>query len=137
MPETLTPFIALALGGLVFAVAAIVMIAARPASAGSAVLAGALSAGFAAFTAVTIATEGVLPVVLNHTTNLWGVQVWYDLLFSLGIATFLILPRARAQGMNVMAWTAFILATASIGLRARAARLFWLEQTAAREAGGA
>ncbi len=97
MPEPLTPFLALATAGLVFAVAAILFIAARPGAPGNAVLAGALSAGFAAFSAVTIATEGLLPVVLNHTNNLWGVQVWYDLLFSLSVAVFLILPRARAR----------------------------------------
>ena len=134
MPETLTPFLALAGAGLAFAVAAIVFIAMRPGAPGNAVVAGALSAGFAAFTAVTIAAEGVFPVILNHTTNLWGVQVWYDLLFSLSVATFLILPRARAVGMNLPLWVAFILATASIGLLAMAARLFWLEQGNAREA---
>jgi hypothetical protein len=133
MPETLTPFLALAGGGLVCAVAAILMIAARPGAPGNAVVAGALSAGFAAFSAVTIAAEGVFPVILNHTSNLWGVQVWWDLLFSLGVATFLILPRARAVGMNLPLWVAFILATASIGLLAMAARLFWLEQASARE----
>lgn len=128
MPETLTPFLALAGAGLAFAVAAILFIALRPGAPGNAVLAGALSAGFAAFSAVTIATEGVLPVVLNHTANLWGVQVWYDLLFSLSVALFLILPRARAQGMSIAPWVLFILATASIGLLAMCARLFWLEQ---------
>ncbi len=128
MAETLTPFLALAAAGLIVAVAAILMIVARPGSAGNAVLAGALAAGFAAFTAVTIAAEGLSPVIANHTSNLWGVQVWWDLLFALGVATFLILPRARAAGMNVPLWTALILATASIGLLAMAARLFWLEQ---------
>ncbi|MBU7580733.1 MAG: hypothetical protein KAF27_09705 [Porphyrobacter sp.] len=118
---------------MICAVVAVVVIAARPAAPGNALLAGALSAGFAAFTAVTIASEGVFPVMLNHTSNLWGVQVWWDLLFALGIATFLILPRARAAGMNVPLWVAFILATASIGLLAMAARLFWLEQSRAAQ----
>lgn len=130
MPESLTPFIALAGGGLVFAVAAILSITLRPQAPGNAVLAGALAAGFAAFTAVTIASEGVVPVIVNHTSNLWGVQVWWDLLFSLSIAVFLILPRARAVGMNLWAWVLLILATASIGLLAMAARLFWLERQA-------
>lgn len=136
MPETLTPFLALAAAGLVFAVAAILFITMRPGAPGNAVLAGALSAGFAAFSAVTIATEGLLPVVLNHTTNLWGVQVWYDLLFSLSVAVFLILPRAKAAGMSIAPWVIVILATASIGLLAMCARLFWLEQsqTAAKPA---
>jgi hypothetical protein len=129
MPDASLPFIALAGGGLVFGVAAILSILLRPGAPGSALVAGALSAGFAAFTAVTIATEGVFPVVLNHTTNLWGVQVWWDLLFSLSVAFFFVLPRARAQGMNVGLWTLFVLATASIGLLAMIARLFWLEQT--------
>jgi hypothetical protein len=130
MPDSLTPFIALAGGGLVCAVVAVLFIALRPGAPGQAMLAGALAAGFAGFTAVTIATEGVFPVILNHTSNLWGVQVWWDLLFSLSVATFLILPRARAAGMSVWPWVLFILATASIGLLAMCARLFWLENRA-------
>jgi hypothetical protein len=135
MPTELTPYLALAGGGLVFTVAAVLSMVLRPNAPGNALLAGALSAGFAAFSAVTIATEGVFPVVLNHTSNLWGVQVWWDLLFSLSIAYFLILPRAKAQGMNLILWTVFILATASIGLLAMCSRLFWLEgQSATRAA---
>lgn len=72
-----------------------------------------------------------MPVLVNHTSNLWGVQVWWDLLLSLTVALFLIAPRARAQGMNLPLWTLFIVATASIGLLAMCARLFWLEQQAA------
>lgn len=135
MPTELTPFLALAGGGLVFTVAAVLAMFLRPLAPGNAVLAGALAAGFAAFSAVTIWAEGVFPVVLNHTSNLWGVQVWWDLLFSLSVAYFLILPRAKAQGMNLAAWTLFILATASIGLLAMCSRLFWLEgQAKARAA---
>lgn len=138
MPQPITPFVALAGGGMVFAVAAILMMLARPGAPGNALLAGALSAGFAGFTAITIAAEGVFPVILNHTSNLWGVQVWWDLLFALTVAYFLILPRARAADMNLWPWTLFILATASIGLLAMCARLFWLEQErkAATEAAG-
>jgi hypothetical protein len=132
MSETITPFIALAGGGLVCAVAAILWTSLRPAAPGNAVMAAILSAGFAAFTAVTVAVEGVFPVILNHTSNLWGVQVWWDLLFSLSVGFFLILPRARAVGMNVPVWTAFVLTTASIGLLAMAARLFWLENSGER-----
>ena len=132
MDLALTPFIALAGGGLVCAVTAIIVAFTRPAAPGNAVLAAILSAGFAGFTAITIASEGVFPVILNHTSNLWGVQVWWDLLFSLGIAYVLILPRARAQGMNLPMWTVLILATASIALLAMCARLFWLERAEAK-----
>lgn len=128
MTQTLTPFIGLALGGLIFAVAAIAVTAMRRDTPGSSLLAASLSAGFAAFTIVTIASEGVWPVIVNHTSNLWGLQVWFDLLFSLSVAFFFVLPRARAAGMNTGLWTLFVLATASIGLLAMVARLFWLEQ---------
>lgn len=101
---------------------------------GSPVLAGVLFVGFSLFTALTIAREGVLTVVANHTMNLWGTQVWYDLLISVSLALFFILPRARAVGMNPVPWVLFVAATASIGLLAMVARLFWLEKSAHRTA---
>ena len=128
---TMTPFISLFLGGLIAALIAVSVILFARRDIGSFVLAGSLSAGFGAYTAVTIANEGVLPVWTNHTSNLWGVQVWWDLLFAVGIALFLIAPRARKAGMNMPFWTLAVLATASIALLAMCARLFWLEQRAA------
>ena len=95
---------------------------------GSAAVAAGLSGAFAGFSAITLYREGVVQVWSNHTANLWGVQVWWDLLLATGTALFLILPRARAAGMAVLPWTAFVTLTASIGLLAMAARLFWLER---------
>jgi hypothetical protein len=46
----------------------------------------------------------------------------------------LIVPQARAQGMSLGLRTLIILATASIGLLAMCARLFWLEQQATERA---
>jgi hypothetical protein len=131
MDAALTPYAALFIGGLVAALVAIGWVLAKPQSSGSPALAAALAAGFGAYTAVTIWAEGVMPVLANHTSNLWGVQVWWDLLFSLTIALFLIAPRARAAGMSLPLWTLFVVATASIGLLAMCARLFWLERAAA------
>ena len=92
------------------------------------VLAAAVSAGFGAFTAVTIWAEGIEPLIANHTVNLWGVQVWYDLLICVAIALLFVIPRARKAGMMVPLWVLFVASTASIGLLAMVARLFWLEQ---------
>lgn len=61
-----------------------------------------------------------------HNESL-GVQVWWDLLFAVGIALFFTAPRARKVGMSMLPWTLFVAATASIGLLAMIARLFWLE----------
>ena len=123
----MSAFEILAAAGLGSAMLALVYVLSGSPRTGSAVLAAALAAGFGAFTAVTIAREGVLLVWTNHTQNLWGVQVWWDLLFAVVLAVFLIAPRARAAGMRMIPWTCFVAATASIGLLAMVARLFWLE----------
>ena len=132
MDLALTPCLALFLGGIAAILVAIGWVLARRDTIGSPAIAAALAGGFAAYSGVTIWAEGLLPVLANHTSNLWGVQVWWDLLISVTIALFLIAPRARAQGMSLPLWTALIVATASIGLLAMCARLFWLERTAAK-----
>jgi hypothetical protein len=95
---------------------------------GNAAAAAALCALFAGYTAVQIGSEGVIGFYTNHTQDLTGVQVWWDLLMCALLALFFMAPRARAQGMNVTLWALFVGMTASIGLLAMAARLFWLEQ---------
>jgi len=131
METPLPPHIALFAAGLIATVAALVWIVSRRETIGSTAIAAALAAGFAAFTTVTIAAEGTTQVVINHASNLWGVQVWWDLLIAASIAIFLIQARARAVGMNVALWAPVILATGSIGLLAMCARLFWLERAQA------
>ncbi|WP_296715913.1 hypothetical protein [Erythrobacter sp.] len=101
---------------------------------GSTVAAAMLCGGFGAFTAVQIAQEGVIGFFTNHTRNLTGVQVWWDLIMCAMIALFFIAPRARRQGMNVPLWALLVGSTASIGLLAMCARLFWLERTASEAA---
>lgn len=117
-----------ALGGLIAAVAMVAFIISSKRESGSPLLAAMLSAGFAAFTAVQIWQDGIVTFWTNHTANLTGTQVWWDLLISVTIAVFLIAPRARRVGMNVPLWTVLVLGTASIGLLAMLARLFWLER---------
>jgi hypothetical protein len=131
MDIAFTPHLALFAGGLFATLIAVGWLLAKPQTVGSPTIAAVLCGGFAAYSGVTIWAEGLMPVLVNHTSNLWGVQVWWDLLLSLTVALFLIAPRARAQGMNLPLWTLFIVATASIGLLAMCARLFWLEQQAA------
>lgn len=118
-----------AAGGLA-ALVVLISIAVSHRRHGNAAIAGALFAGFSALTAYTIAQEGVMTVIANHTVNFWGIQVWYDLLFAVGIALFFIAPRARAVGMNIPLWVIFVGTTASIGLLAMIARLFILERGA-------
>jgi hypothetical protein len=87
-----------------------------------------LGAAFLLFSAVTVAREGLLQFWVNHTANLAGNQVWFDLLIAVGIAFWLIAPRARAVGMALLPWAVAVVATASIALLPMLARLVWLEQ---------
>ena len=86
-----------------------------------------IGAVFFAYTLVQIAQEGVVMFFTNHSANLTGLQVWWDLVMATLLDIFFILPRARAVGMNVIPWALLVGTTASIGLLAMCARLFWLE----------
>jgi len=121
-PQILTIAIAIA------AVIAFIIVAAQQRVTGSALLAAVLSGAFGGFTIVQLWQEGPVMFWTNHSANLTGVQVWWDLVSAVLLGLFLIIPRAKAAGMNIMPWALFVISTASIGLLAMAARLFWLEQ---------
>lgn len=91
-----------------------------------------LSAVFFAWTAWAIVAEGPLGFWSVHTANLWGNQVWFDLLFAAAIGWTLILPRARAQGMNVTLWMFALPLSGCIGFLAMLARLLYLEERRAK-----
>ena len=115
-------------------VALVYILVAKPTK-GNSLIAATLCGLFAGYTAVQIASEGMVMFFTNHSANLTGIQVWWDLIMSVIIALFFIAPRARAVGMNVVPWAIFVGTTASIGLLAMCARLFWLEASAeARDA---
>ncbi|MEM6475797.1 MAG: hypothetical protein AAF687_06490 [Pseudomonadota bacterium] len=121
------PLQILAVAALIPALAAIFYILFAKPESGNAILAAMLSAGFAAFTAVQIYTDGVVMFWTNHTLNLTGIQVWWDLVICVVVGLYFLAPRARAVGMNIVPWGLFVACTASIGLLAMVARLFWLE----------
>lgn len=123
------------IAGIIAGLMAFLAILANRNSVGNALLAAMLSAGFAAFTAVQIAQDGLVMFWTNHSQNLTGVQVWWDLIMSVMIALFFIAPRARKAGMNLPLWGLLVVTTASIGLLAMAARLFWLENAREEQVG--
>ena len=88
---------------------------------------------FLVFSLYTIAVEGPLGFWANHSLNLWGNQVWFDLLLAIGIGWFFIVPQARPLGMRLPQWLLIILCSGCIGLLAMLARLLYLrEQRSAR-----
>ena len=118
----------------VFAVTALLLLAFRGPVQGNWLLAAILGLGFAGLTIVTIAREGPLGFIPNHTQDLWGIQVWYDLMIAVVIALVFILPRAKAAGMNTTLWVLAVAGTASFALLPMVARLFWLEAHARKPA---
>lgn len=89
-----------------------------------------LGLAFLGFSLVTVAREGLYQFWVNHTSNFTGNQVWFDLLFAVTIAFYLIAPRARAVGMPLLPWAIAVLLTACIALLPMLARLLWLESRA-------
>lgn len=92
----------------------------------------AASALFLLFSLVTIAREGPIGFWALHTHNLWGNQVWIDLLLAVSVAFAGLAPRARALGMRPLRWFILILATGSVGVLALAARILHLGERAPR-----
>ena len=94
--------------------------------------AAALSLGFLAFSLWAVAREGPLGFWTEHTRNLWGQQIWFDLLLAAGTAWAALLPQARAAGMRPALWLLAVVCTGSIGLLAMLARLLYLRERSAR-----
>ena len=90
-------------------------------------LPAALCAGFLAFSLFAVGIEGSFGFWPEHTRNLWGNQIWFDLLLAVGIAWFLIVPPARKLGMHLPLWLLLIVTTGCIGFTAMLARLLYLQ----------
>ena len=86
-----------------------------------------LAAGFLGFSLVAASVEGPLGFWPEHTRNLWGNQIWFDLLLAIATSWTLILPRARALKMQAGWWLLFIVCTGCVGLVAMLARCLFLE----------
>lgn len=86
-----------------------------------------LSLLFLLWSLAAVIAEGPLGFWSEHVRDMWGNQIWFDLLLAAGVAWTLLLPRARAAGMQPWVWLALTLCTGSIGLLAALARLLWLE----------
>lgn len=85
-----------------------------------------LSLFFFVFSVIAVISEGQLGFWTEHTRNLWGNQIWFDLLLAAGIGWFLILPQAKNQGMRLPLWGILIVATGCIGFTAMVARMLYL-----------
>lgn len=89
-----------------------------------------LSLLFFAFSLQAVFTEGALGFWAEHVRNLWGNQIFLDLLLMASIAWYFVIPQARVHGMRVLLWLILIICTGSIGFLAMVARLLYLQKKA-------
>jgi hypothetical protein len=92
------------------------------------------SAAFLGFSLFAVLSEGPTGFWPEHTRNLWGNQIWFDLLLATGVGIYLMAPRASARGMNTAVWLMVVAATGSVGFTAMLARLLYLEARASEQA---
>jgi hypothetical protein len=94
------------------------------------VLPAAASALFLVFSLVTVVTQGPMGFWVEHTRNLWGNQIWFDLLLAAAVAWAHVWPEARRLGMNPWLWILIIVCSGSIGLLALVALVKWRNRPA-------
>ncbi len=85
-----------------------------------------LSVAFLAWSISAVLIEGPFGFWTEHTRNLWGNQISFDLLLAVGIGWFLIVPQAKRLGMHLYLWLLLIVCTGSIGFLAMVSRLLFL-----------
>jgi hypothetical protein len=93
------------------------------------ILPAVLSFLFLSFSTLAAFQEGPMGFWPEHIRNLWGNQIWFDLLLAVSIGWFLIVPKARALKMWVPLWGVLIIATGSIGFLAMASRYLYLRDS--------
>lgn len=116
-------------GGLFVAVAFLLMRSSKERGAHAWFFPAVLALLFFAWSIASIVLEGPFGFWPEHTRNMWGNQIWFDLLLGIGIAWTFILPLAKEQGMKLPFWLLLILCTGSIGLLTMVARLLYLRRS--------
>jgi hypothetical protein len=89
-----------------------------------------LCLAFAGWSIWAILNEGPTGFWPEHTRNLWGVQIWFDLLLAASVGFAAIARPAARLGMQPLVWALFILSSGSIGLLAMFSRYLYLAERA-------
>lgn len=93
--------------------------------------------GFLGFSVITVVQEGPLGFWTDHVQDLWGNQIWIDLLLAGSIAWSFLVPRLRRLGLSPWPWLVLVYATGSVGLLTAWARILYAESRATGAAAAA
>jgi TRAP-type uncharacterized transport system fused permease subunit len=91
-------------------------------------LPAAISLLFLLFSLLAIATEDLTRFWIDHMRDLWGNQIWLDLLLAVSIGWFLVVPQAKVLKMPLLPWLFLISCTGCIGFLAMIARVLYLRE---------
>ncbi|OWL94717.1 hypothetical protein CBQ26_14455 [Deinococcus indicus] len=119
---TVAPLIA---GALTFLFAVTYALSRRTNATGPWIIPAVLAALFLGFSLYAGVNEGATGFWPEHVRNLWGNQIWFDLLLAASVALYLLIPKARALGINPLPWAVLSVATGSIGLLAFLSFVLW------------
>lgn len=122
---TTAPLIA---GAVTLLFAAAYSLSSRTAATGNWKIPTFLAALFLVFSFYAGLNEGATGFWPEHIRNLWGNQIWFDLLLAASVALYLLIPKAKSLGINPLPWAVLTVATGSIGLLAFLAFVFWTEE---------
>ncbi len=87
-----------------------------------------LSLLFLSFSVAAVVAEGPTGFWPEHVRNLWGNQIWFDLLLAVGIGWYLILPRVKALDMKPVPWLVLVVCTGCIGFLVLLSRVLYLSE---------
>jgi hypothetical protein len=93
------------------------------------IAAATLGTAFAGWSLYAIVTGGPFGFWVEHTRNVWAVQIWFDLLLAATCALVFMVPEARRLGMRPLPWVALVLCSGAIGLMAMLTRILYLRRT--------
>ncbi|MFB9991358.1 hypothetical protein ACFFLM_05115 [Deinococcus oregonensis] len=89
------------------------------------VLLSALFFGFSVYAGVNEGATGFWP---EHIRNLWGNQIWFDLLLAVCAGLYVLVPKAKSLGIFPLPWVILTVATGSFGLLAFLGFVLWKQE---------
>ena len=83
---------------------------------------------FFVFSVIAVINEGSMGFWTELLHNMWGNQIWFDLLFAGSIGWLLIVPEAKVRKMSITLWLLLIITTGCIGFLGMISRLLYLRE---------
>lgn len=71
---------------------------------------------FLSWSLFAVISAGPFGFWIESSRNVWGNQIWFDLLMAIGLALAFLVPEARRVGVQPLPWVVMTVLTGSLGL---------------------